>query len=216
MPGTPPPAVFTMSPRLARASLDWLLFHPGHHRSARPGEIVPSPVTDMDGWNQGLPRRDEDIHPVTDLMLSLRLTKASGAGLLFLKASDGRETFQVEIVPQKNQYRVLDCGRPLPAGAGALPFPPAGLRIEMSLFDQQLLLAMNGRVVVAWPYRRDHCANPPLVPLGIGAERIGRNRRRRAGIPQRLLHPPNWRHYECRGRGFPAIGRGRILRFRRQ
>ena len=153
--------------------VDWLVYHHGHRNPDRPDELVPAPVTDFCSYDQGRPRREEDVHAVADLMLSVRVAKAAGPGLLLLWATDGQARFRVEIDPAGGRYRVLQDGRLLPGAAGKLPFPAAGLNVEVSLFDRQFLLALGGQTVVAWPYDRPQGAPaPPDQPLAIGAQRL--------------------------------------------
>jgi signal peptidase I len=153
--------------------MDWLVYHHGHRRGDRPDEVTPAPVTDVCGYDPGRLRRDEDIHPVTDLMLSLRVAKISGPGSLVLWATDGWTKFRVEVDPAGGCYRVLQDGRPLSHAAGKLFFPREGLKIEVSLFDQQFLLGLGGQTVVQHPYDRpDRPPTPSVEPLAIGAKRV--------------------------------------------
>ena len=167
--------------RLHRQAIDWLVYHHLRRLSGQSGGFAPSPVTDLCGYDQGRPRREEDVHAVPDLLLGLRLAKAVGQGLLLLRAKDGREEFVAELDPVQGRYRVLHNGRPIPGAAGNWRLPREGLRIEVSLFDQQFLLAMGGTTVGAWPYNRVYGAgnasapperaappSPPDRPLAIG------------------------------------------------
>ena len=153
--------------------VDWLVYHHGYRRADRPDEVVPAPVTDFCSYDEGRPRREEDVHAVAGLMLSLRVAKASGPGLLLLWATDGEAHFRVEIDPAQKCYRVLQDGRPLPGAAGQVLIPPAGLKIEVSLFDEQFLLALGGQTVVTCPYERpERAPAPPEQPLAIGVGRL--------------------------------------------
>ncbi len=148
-------------------SIDWLEYRHWRRLSLPVRDldecaVREQPVTDLSGYNQILPRREEEVRPVTDLMLSLRLVEAAGKGLLVIRISDGGEQFQVRIDPSGNNYDVLHGGRPLPSEAGELPPWSDELLIEVSLFDQQLLLAFDGEVAVAWAY--DWAYDLPLRP----------------------------------------------------
>ena len=157
----------------AAGTVDWLVYHHGERMPDRPGEVTPAAVTDFCPYDQGRPRREEDVHAVADLMLSLRVAKVSGPGSLVLWATDGEKKFRVEINPEDRRWRVLEDGRPVAGAAGKLPSTPEGLQIELSLFDQQFLLALGGETVVARPYGRpDRPSAPPAQPLAIGAERL--------------------------------------------
>ena len=76
------------------AAIDWLVYHHGRRVSA--GKSVEMPVTDLCGYNQSQPRRDEDIHAVRDLLLSFWLEPV-GKGTLFVRATDGGEVFEVRL-----------------------------------------------------------------------------------------------------------------------
>ncbi len=157
----------------AAGPVDWLVYHHAQRMPDRPAEVTPAPVTDFCGYDQGRPRREEDVHAVADLMLSLRVAKASGPGSLVLWASDGEKKFRVEINPEDRRWRVLEDGRPMAGAAGKLPNMAEGWQIELSLFDQQFLLALGGETVVARPYGRpDREPAPPAQPLAIGADRL--------------------------------------------
>ena len=68
---------------------------------------------------------------------------------------------------------MLQDGRPLSNAAGKLSFPLEGLKIEVSLFDQQFLLGLGGQTVVQRPYDRpDRPPTPSAEPLAIGAKRL--------------------------------------------
>ena len=153
-------------------SIDWLVYR-HRHRVGRKGEVSEGgPITDLSPYNQTRPRRDEDTHTVTDLMLSLRLIETFGPGRLVIQASDGREEFQVVLYPKRSRYKVLQNGRPVPAAAGKLPEWTDSLTVEVSLFDQQFLLAFDGRP--ALPPRSYARQSPPPKgnprPLAIGSE----------------------------------------------
>jgi signal peptidase I len=172
-------------------AVEWIEYHHGRD----------SPVTDLCAYNPSQPRREEDVHAVADLMVSLRLAKLSGSGAFCVRMRDGHDEFETRLEFDQSRpcYRVLRNGRPLPGGTGDLvrqytawhalnnkgrgwprkctthaPDGRAGggLRlVEMSLVDQQLLLAFDGETLLAWPYQRpDPPPTPPACPLALGAE----------------------------------------------
>jgi signal peptidase I len=153
-----------------------LTLDPGHPRPDRLNlapwsEVREGPVTDLCGYNQTQPRRQEDVHPVADLLLSLRLVKTSGQGRLVLRASDGAEEFQARIDPQRRRYEVLRGGQPVAGTGGELPPLGEGITLEVSLFDQQFLLAFDGRAAVALPYQRSQPRlQPTSSPLAVGSQ----------------------------------------------
>jgi len=157
-----------------KASLDWLTY--GHWRRLWGGKrrTRATPITDDCGYNQTRPRRMEDSHPVSDLLLSFRLIKVVGTGTLVIRARDHSEEFQVRIDAGRWRYRVLHNGRTVPASVGKLPRWTGELTVEVSLFDRQLLLAFDGEPVVAYPYTRlGRSAEPSCEPLAIGSQGLG-------------------------------------------
>lgn len=176
--------------------IDWLEYHHGQRRA---GGFVESPVTDLYGYNQSRPRREEDVHAVADLMLSFRLTRESGRGTFHVRATDGGERFEALLRFDKNRmrYEVLRGERPISgaAGGGTVPIfaapatlpeelilpprkwdcpPKIPLLVEVSLIDRQFLLAIDGRTVVRWPYdRTDSPPTPVSTPLAIGIQGLG-------------------------------------------
>ena len=44
--------------------IDWLVYHHVRRLSGEPGGFAASPVTDLGGYDQGRPRREEDVHAV--------------------------------------------------------------------------------------------------------------------------------------------------------
>lgn len=150
---------------------DWLVYHHLRRRAGKASGFKETPVTDLCGYNQTHTRREEDVRPVTDLMLAFRLEEALGDGQLVLRASDGRDRFEARLTPRSHRYEVLQNGRPVPAAAGKCPRLQDGATIVFSLFDCQLLLAFDDEVVVQWPYgpagdRRE----PSARPLAIGSQ----------------------------------------------
>ena len=158
---------------VAGQPIDWLVYT--HTRRLDPqGKLISGPVTDLCSYNQGRPRREEDVHWVPDVQISLRVAETSGQGLFWLRATDGREEFRVRIDPADASYAVLQNGRPEPVATGRLPSALAGALIELSLFDQQFLLAVNGRTAAAVPFDRSEGTAPPcLEPLAIAVQGLG-------------------------------------------
>ncbi len=154
---------------------DWLEYRHWRRVPGRAGEIREGPVTDLCGYNQTRPRREEEVQPVGDLLLSLRLVKTSGRGRLVIRATDGRDEFRVRIDPNQRRYEVLRGGRAVPGAAGKLPPLSDGVTLEVSLFDQQFLLAFDGQPVVTIPYDPPYDPTQPRRqpisrPLAVGSQ----------------------------------------------
>ena len=177
----------------------WLTYCHGRHVELTAGvstagggcsTFVPSPVTDLCGYNQTRPRRDEDLHTVDDLMLSLRVMKLWGQGSLSIRARHGRGEFLVRFdvqPPHQNRNGEIPAAR-FPSGTRcasiriwrdgrhlndlkrqvfALPdgSNSNGFGLEVSLFDRRLLVAVDGRTIVDCPYEystaSDDCISNP-------------------------------------------------------
>jgi signal peptidase I len=142
--------------------IDWLVYHHGR-----------SPVTDLCGYNPSQPRREEDVHPVTDLRLSFRLGDVSGSGTFRVRASDGRDSFEARLTFDGDQprYRVYRNGRPLSDAPGKFSAAGGNRLVEVSLVDQQFLLAVDGQTLWAESYERPEPPPiPPSSPLAIGVQ----------------------------------------------
>ncbi len=143
--------------------IDWLVYHHGRQ----------SPVTDLSGYNPWQPRREEDVHPVADLMLSFRLGYVSGGGTFHVRMGDGRDRFEARLTFERDQghYGVFCNDRRLPHAAGKLSAARGQRLVEVSLVDQQFLLALDGRTLVAWSYERPEPRPiPSACPLAIGVQ----------------------------------------------
>jgi signal peptidase I len=103
-------------------------------------------------------------------MLSFRLMRTSGRGELAVRITDGWEEFEVRIDPQAGRLRVLRNGRP--EDSGLCEFDAHGLhgvQVEVSTFDRQLLVAMDGRTAMVVPYQRsDGPRRATSRPVAIG------------------------------------------------
>jgi signal peptidase I len=155
--------------------IDWLHYGHWHRVPGSSGQAEPAPITDICGYNPLRPRRVEETNIVGDLLLSLRVVKTFGRGRLVLRANDGREEFWVWIDPGQERFEVTRGGKPIPEAAGRLPGRRDGLTVELSLFDRQLLVAIDGRTVVTYPYDSPDGPprSPPSRPLSIGSQGLG-------------------------------------------
>jgi signal peptidase I len=154
---------FTHAAGAKDAPIDWLVYH--HRREL--------PVTDLSAYNPSQPRREEDVHPVSDLMLSFRLGYVSGRGTFRVRTSDGRDRFEVWLTfdGDQPQYRVFRNDRLLPGTTGKIAVLGGNRLVEVSSVDQQFLLALDGQTLVAWPYMRPGSQQlPTSCPLAIGVQ----------------------------------------------
>lgn len=154
--------------------IDWLVYH--HERR---GEA--EAVTDVYGYNQSQPRREEDVHAVTDLMVCFQLEPV-GNGTCVVRANDGSDAFEVRLQflgkgPDSWQYGAFHNGELIPGSGGWVKHADRRL-VEVSLFDQQLLFALDGQTLVAWPY----CRSVPIRPLSPSLPAIGVEGRMKATV----------------------------------
>ena len=174
--------------------IDWLVYH--HERRVAGPRIscVEVPVTDLCGYNQSQPRREEDVHAVADLLLCfwlepvgtrdvLRSRQPTAATRSRFGCISGRRTGDVE-----RTRRFMTESRS-PARAAAVKHVESAIRSRCRLIDQQFLLALDGRTVVAWPYRSDTGRRPARHrPRWRSASRAGGDGSGSAGVSGRLLH----------------------------
>ncbi len=109
------------------------------------------PITDTYGYNS--PDRHAAGFPVHDLMLAARFEHPVGAGCVVLRMHDGWQQFDCELDYAASEIRLrLDAG-PQPVCRAPLP-PPlrTSAELEMSVFDRQVLVAVDG-VLVLPPFR---------------------------------------------------------------
>ncbi len=157
-----------------REPVDWLVYR-HWRRVGKAAQVEEAPITDDSPYCPAL-RREEDYSFVPDVMLSFRVATTFGRGLLLLRATDGREQFQVHIDPNAQRYWVLHNGRQVlrSGGMGKTPVLEGGLKIELSLFDQQFLLAMDGKTLSVVPYDVGTTPRQPTTrPLAIGSQGLG-------------------------------------------
>jgi signal peptidase I len=130
---------------------DWLTYHHWRCFASPLPRTDEYAVLDNYGYNQDESRQ---LHRVGDLMLvaHLRLADedATGGGSVTLRGYDGR-TWSVAVlefpVRRASLYRGSAC-------VTSAPLPPAAyardVLLEFALFDRQVILSVDGRVVIAW------------------------------------------------------------------
>ena len=83
-------------------------------------DVQECPITDIMPYNQSLPRREEDVHAMNDLMLSFRL-ETPPVEEIFHSCNNGKDVFQVEIDPQAGAYRVTRNGHEISPEDNRIP-----------------------------------------------------------------------------------------------
>lgn len=151
-------------------AIDWLSYRHGRRVPGQPEQVLEGPVLTDPSFDQGRRVPADTIHPTHDLRLSFRWVSAAGPGWLHVRAVDGGTEFVVNIHPATRRAEVVRNGRPL---TGSTPQGPVlgrlPVRVDISLFDRQLLVAIGGRTIVAYPYERtesDQSAGRPPFSLG--------------------------------------------------
>jgi len=154
--------------------IDWLTYRHWQRLPGDPRRTRPAPVEDLCAYNQTQPRRREDVHEITDLMLTFRLVETFGAGALIVRATDGSQRFEVRLDAAQRRYEVFHDGEPLPGTRRRLQRVLENMEFCVSLFDQQFLLAVDGKTEVVWPYVRPEThPRPSVEPLAIGSKGLG-------------------------------------------
>lgn len=153
------------------SAVDWCEYRHLRPRPSLGDEYQETPIDDQSAYNQALPRRVEEINPVADLLLSMRIVKLAGPGRLVVQITDGHRRFEARLDAQNRRYEALADDRPEPIAAGQLPIAPdRPFQLEVSLFDQQFLVAVDGRPLVAHGYQRQGPPSPPSRPVAIGLD----------------------------------------------
>lgn len=130
------------------------------------------PVRDLYGYNR---HAGTAAHvSVTDLMIQARVTLGEGDGRLVVQMDDGRHLFETVFDAAAREVRLHVDGSGAPADVA--PWPDASgagpFLLEMSTFDRQLLVAINGKPIFApWCEVEDAAASAvaPRRPVRFGA-----------------------------------------------
>ncbi len=133
--------------------IDWLDYHHAEGKT----------VTDNVAYNSTVSR---PLNPVRDIMLSL-LIEARGSAPLWLWASAGGRTFTVRIARGAGRIELFGDGTLLAQRPCRTVWGRRRVRIEWSLFDAQVLLAIDGRVAVD-----NLLPDPPAPPSDYSGGRL--------------------------------------------
>lgn len=130
-----------------------------------------APITDTYGYNRGYDQGGEN--EVRDLMLCLTVAVTRGEGALLLRLHDGTEEFEVafDFAAKQAGLRRLQTGETIRTGEIPAALGNGAAQVEFSLWDHQVLLAVNGKPVwEAWSYPEPKQRGPtPWQPAQIGA-----------------------------------------------
>lgn len=129
-----------------------------------------APVADQYGYNPT--DASFSFNPVRDLMWSGRVHAPSGQGTFAVEMTDGGHLFRLELDYGKAELRLYADGGAEPVLGDQLPSAvlDAAAVVEMSLIDQQVLVAVNHhQVLPRWTFERREGTEPPRQPVRFGA-----------------------------------------------
>jgi hypothetical protein len=128
-----------------------------------------APVDDGYGYN---PQEGDYIPaPVRDVMLALTVERQQGEGEFAVEMSDGAANFTCVFDYGRKESRLYAGDQPDPVvtGGWSNESDTQPVRIEMSLFDQQVLVAVNGKPLLGpWTF-----STPAQTPVSRYPARFG-------------------------------------------
>jgi hypothetical protein len=151
-----------------RAQIDWLIYHHRLLQPITPGGEEERPIADDCGYNQLWPVTAS--HLVRDLFVRCRMRLLPGRRAIWLLA-DGRSQFLVTLDFGDRTITISQDGREI--GQSAMPSGAAadGVLCELALCDEQVLVALGGRPVLAVPYDPPQVAfQPTSRPVAVGSQ----------------------------------------------
>lgn len=129
-----------------------------------------APLTDDYGYN---PAEGGTIpNPVRDIMVACRVHFQSGSGEFALQMSDGHQNYTCVLDASRREIRLLvgDSDAAVATEAWPKSIDKGMATVEMSLIDQQVLLAINGKPALsAWPITTPDGTPAPIHPIRLGA-----------------------------------------------
>ncbi len=137
---------FRYSPLKNETGLEWITYKSRRHyanQSDQPNEIVP--IEDSYGFNQSISR---NLNPTDELYLMIDAEVAPESQIA-IRFDHRSTTYELQINATKRQLKLTSSGRDLESiklGQNALANPE--LQIEFSSIDSQLILLINGELVL--------------------------------------------------------------------
>ena len=156
--------------------IDWLEYTHWRRTPEDPASFLPAAIMDDYAYNRGESRR---LNRVDDLLLRVRM-KVAGAGLLCFRGTVEDHSYIVQLDPHRSMGRLL-CDDVLVPGSEFILAKPAaeptllavGSLVEFSLVDHQVLLAIDGRLLVNYacpageaPQKKLATDNAPTLAIG--------------------------------------------------
>lgn len=133
-------------------------------------------------------------NPVRDLMVSMHIVPEGGAGEFVIEMTNGATLFAVVFDVIRREVHLF--AEPLPEGTtlnsqpigfvpksepvASAPWPKSlsnnGGTVEVSLFDKQVLVAIDGQPLMdPWPFELPSGCQPPRIPIRFGARGVNIN-----------------------------------------
>ncbi|MCE9556595.1 MAG: S26 family signal peptidase [Planctomycetes bacterium] len=127
--------------------VDWLEYTHWRRSPEDPTRFEPAAIMDDYAYNRGESRR---LHRLNDLMLRGSI-KAFGPGMLAFRGSVDGHTYDVLLEPQHGRGRMLCDGVPVDGVNFDMkrPLLASSSQVEFSLVDHQVLLVIDGRLLVS-------------------------------------------------------------------
>jgi hypothetical protein len=143
-------------------SHDWLVYQQWtcwSHPSPPADRTETAPIFDHYGYNQNVSRGSLNL--IRDLMVSCHLEVESVATI---RISDGFEVFDFLLNPRRQRCRLVRGGR-LVRKANC-ECRSASVRVDFALCDQQVLVSINGRSTIRYPFQRNaRRVGPQMIAL---------------------------------------------------
>jgi signal peptidase I len=156
--------------------IDWLVYH--HERMLGGGVREPAAISSIVGYNQ--PRPVLKSYDVAELLLSFRID-AFGAGQLWLRVGDAGNP-NVVLEPARGRVGVGLLGGPIEWTNLPGTWPRfGGWKVELAVADQQMVLAVDGEVVLSHPLEESQASafttpastkSASTTPVAIGAANL--------------------------------------------
>jgi len=128
-----------------------------------------APILDEYGYNSSDPL---GRFPVSEFFVSLKLSQVQGTGRFLIELSDGDHIFSAIFDFSRNRVEIRQSGDSEPCRTAK--FTPLhgrdSLKIDFSLVDQQVVLAVNGKEVIEpFPYEPATITSAMRRPMRFGA-----------------------------------------------
>lgn len=151
----------------ATPTADWLTYVHWQRCPRDPATIQEAPIRDDDMYNPSTSRR---LNDVADLMLVAELSTVGPGQLLLRVPRGGQHSFEVVMHPETGQIILRQGESDLTRIELGRPILNRLTELIVTTFDQQVVVAIDSEVVLAWPFER--AAGPLRMtarPLAIGA-----------------------------------------------